>query len=159
MCNNYYIILPWRSNEYEREVYNMHIRKKNILLVDDEAIIALNTEKLLKQTNEYEVEIAYNGEKAIEIATKDQENIDLILMDIDLGKGIDGTQAAQEIQKIKAIPIIFLSNHTEKEIVEKTEKISSYGYIVKNSGDIVLLASIKMAFKLHSETIACTCNS
>ncbi len=32
--------------------------------------------------------------------------------------------------------------------MEKTEKITSYGYVVKNSGETVLIASIKMAFKL-----------
>jgi len=76
-------------------------------------------------------------------------NIDIILMDIDLGMDMDGTVAAMEISKYKDIPIVFLSSHTEKEIVEKTEKITSYGYVVKQSGFIVLDASIKMAFKLH----------
>ena len=69
-------------------------------------------------------------------------------MDIDLGKGIDGTQAAETIQKDFDIPIVFLSSHMEPEIVEKTEKITSYGYVVKNSSITVLDASIKMAFKL-----------
>ncbi|NVO02477.1 MAG: PAS domain S-box protein, partial [Bacteroidetes bacterium] len=73
---------------------------------------------------------------------------DLILMDINLGPGIDGTVAAQEILKTKDIPILFLSSHTEKEIVELTEKITSYGYVVKNTGPVVLAVSIKMAFKL-----------
>jgi PAS domain S-box-containing protein len=41
-----------------------------------------------------------------------------------------------------------LSSHTDPEIVEKTEKITSYGYVVKNTGNTVLDASIKMAFKL-----------
>ena len=67
-----------------------------------------------------------------------------------MGQGIDGTQAAQEILKTDDIPIVFLSSHTEPEMVEKTEKITSYGYVVKNTGITVLTASIKMAFKLHS---------
>ena len=60
-------------------------------------------------------------------------HLDLILMDIDLGKGMDGTEAAQIILHNREIPIVFLSNHTEKEIVNKTEKITSYGYVVKNA--------------------------
>ena len=39
----------------------------------------------------------------------------------------------------------------EQKIVEKTEKITSYGYVVKNTGIVVLDASIKMAFKLFEE--------
>jgi len=69
-------------------------------------------------------------------------------MDIDLGPGIDGTQAAERILEHKDIPVVFLSSHTEPEVVEKTEKITSYGYVVKNTGVTVLDASIKMALKL-----------
>ncbi|HXX64905.1 MAG TPA: response regulator [Bacteroidota bacterium] len=126
----------------------MDTQRKSILIVDDEAIIALSEASSLKREG-YEVVHATTGELAIEIVRTRREGIDLILMDIELGKGMDGTQAAQEILKTHDIPILFLSSHTEKEIVEKTEKITSYGYVVKNSGDVVLFASIKMAFKLH----------
>lgn len=120
--------------------------KKTILLVEDMAIIAMAEANTLKK-NGYSVIIAGNGNEAIKIASENS-NLDLILMDIDLGKGMDGTEAAQIILKNQDVPIVFLSNHTEKEIVDKTEKITSYGYVVKNSGETVLLASIKMAFKL-----------
>ena len=46
------------------------------------------------------------------------------------------------------LPIAFLSSHTEPEVVEKTVGITSYGYIVKNTGETVLLAAIKMALRL-----------
>ena len=39
--------------------------------------------------------------------------IDLILMDINLGSGMDGTQAAEQILRTNDIPILFLSSHTE----------------------------------------------
>lgn len=120
--------------------------KKTILLVEDMAIIAMAEANTLKK-NGYSVIIAGNGNEAIKLASENS-NLDLILMDIDLGKGMDGTEAAQIILKNQDVPIVFLSNHTEKEIVEKTEKITSYGYVVKNSGETVLMASIKMAFKL-----------
>lgn len=121
---------------------------KTILLVEDEALIAVMEVRELESLG-YRVIHVLNGEKAIELAGKGGERIDLILMDINLGKSMDGTEAAQEILKHHDIPIVFLSSHTEKEIVEKTEKITSYGYVVKNSGITVLDASIKMAFKLH----------
>ncbi len=124
------------------------LQQKTILLVEDEAIIALTESSMLKMEG-YQVIHSESGENAIDIISVKKKHVDLILMDIDLGKGMDGTQAAQEILKTFDIPVVFLSSHTEKEIVEKTEKITSYGYVVKNSGDTVLLASIKMAFKLH----------
>ncbi len=120
---------------------------KKILVVEDEAIIAMNEARMLKKHG-YAVVTAYKGETAVDMVDHDPE-ISLILMDIDLGEGIDGTEAAERILKSHDLPIAFLSSHTEPEVVEKTEGITSYGYIVKNSGETVLLASIKMAFRLY----------
>ena len=119
---------------------------KTILLVEDEIIIAMMEIKQLEKEG-YLVIHAANGEEAIDIVSKTP--IDLILMDIDLGKGMDGTETAKEILRTHNLPIVFLSSRTEKDIVQKTEVITSYGYIMKNSGITVLDASIKMAFKLH----------
>lgn len=118
-----------------------------LLLVEDEALLAMMGQRLLEKYG-YRVVLARDGETAVQIALGDM-SIDLILMDINLGNGIDGTQAAEEILKARDIPILFLSSHTEQDIVEKTEKISSYGYVVKNSSITVLDASIKMALKLY----------
>ena len=121
-------------------------KQSTILLVEDQAILALSQKKILERRG-YDVIVAVSGEKAIEAARERQE-IDLILMDIDLGSGIDGTEAAKEILTFRDLPVVFLSSHTDQEIVERTEKITSYGYIVKNSGETVLIASVKMAFRL-----------
>jgi len=120
--------------------------EKLILLVEDEAIIALSRKKTLENYG-YKVITANTGEIAINLF-RDNNAIDLVLMDIDLGKGIDGTETASMLLEEREIPVVFLSSHTEPEIVEKTEKITSYGYVVKNSGITVIDASIKMAFKL-----------
>ncbi len=122
-------------------------RNRTILLVEDEALIALAEQQMLER-NGYAVLTAGTGEKAVEIA-KNTPEIELVLMDIDLGRGIDGTEAARRILAERNLPIAFLSSHTEPEVVEKTENITSYGYIVKNSGETVLLASLRMAFRLH----------
>jgi PAS domain S-box-containing protein len=121
-------------------------RQKTILLVEDEALIA-EAEKMTLEKYGYTVLTAYTGERAI-VTINSTSEIDLILMDIDLGRGIDGTVAAKTILETHDIPLVFLSSHTEPEVVEKTEGISSYGYIVKNSGETILIASIKMAFRL-----------
>lgn len=133
---------------------NSHITPKTILLVEDESIIALAEAMTLKKCG-YIVITAATGEKAVEIVAENSD-ISLVLMDINLGAGIDGTEAAQLILKKRDIPILFLSSHTEREVVEKTENITSYGYIVKNSGETVLLTSIKMAYKLHEAAVRIT---
>lgn len=122
---------------------------KTILLVEDEMIIAMAEKRKLEQDG-YAVLLVPGGEEAIRLVSSRTEPIDLILMDIDLGKGMDGTDAARIILRDHTIPILFLSSHIEEEIVERTEAISSYGYVVKESSFTVLKASIKMAFRLHA---------
>lgn len=119
---------------------------RTILLVEDEALIAA-VEQLILEKFGYNVLTAETGEIAVSIVNS-KPGIDLILMDINLGSGIAGTKAAELILENHDLPLIFLSSHTEREIVEKTEGITSYGYIVKDSGETVLIASIKMAFRL-----------
>ncbi|MBI9108697.1 MAG: PAS domain S-box protein [Spirochaetales bacterium] len=119
---------------------------KKILLVEDEAIIAMNEILILEEAG-FNVSHSLSGEEAVEIIKSDNE-ISLILMDIDLGKGIDGTLAANEILSLRNVPIIFLTSHNEKEMVDKVKDITKYGYIIKNSGKFVLIESINMAFTL-----------
>ena len=122
--------------------------RKTILLVEDQAIIAL-AEKRTLESHHYAVITATSGENAVQTVDEHPE-IDLVLMDINLGPGMDGTEAAERILAARDMPLVFLSSHTEREVVEKTEGITSYGYIVKNSGEMVLIASIKMAFRLFT---------
>lgn len=169
----------------QREYCMSDQRKKKLLLVEDDLIIAMSQKMFLEKYG-YKVLTIDTGEKAIEILKLDTEielallpeskkiplekfgydviianttekavtiftehdDIDLVLMDIDLGSGMDGTQAAEIILKHRDLPILFLSSHIEPEVVAKTEKITSYGYVVKSSSITVLDASIKMAFKL-----------
>ncbi|MBU4268363.1 MAG: PAS domain S-box protein [Acidobacteria bacterium] len=126
-------------------------KQKTILLVDDEAIIAMSEKTALEKYG-YNVITALSGEEAV-TAVETTPAIDLILMDINLGAGLDGTEAATIILRQRDIPVVFLSSHMEPEVVEKTEKITSYGYVVKDSSITVLDASIKMAFKLFEAKI------
>lgn len=119
---------------------------RRLLLVEDDTITALAEKALLERAG-FAVTRAATGEQAVE-AVGNGESFDLILMDIDLGSGIDGTEAATRILALRELPLVFLSGHIEPDIVAQTEGITSYGYVVKNTGETVLLASIRMAFRL-----------
>ena len=103
-----------------------------ILLVEDQAVLALAEAQTLERHG-FDVVTAHRGEKAIEIVGTTPD-LDLILMDIDLGEGMDGTQAAERILEMRAIPIVFLTSHTENEYVDRVERISGYGYVLKKIG-------------------------
>ena len=122
--------------------------QKTILLVEDEAVIAMN-EAIELKNHGYNVIPALNSHKAIEAFSYNKPAIDLILMDMNLGNNLNGSEVAKIILKNHDIPLLFLSSHTESEIVDKTRDINFYGYVSKDSGFSVLDASIKMALKLH----------
>ena len=124
------------------------VMQTTILLIEDDKTTSRIESEFLKKEG-YQVITAFTGEEAVDITGRMHDQIGLILMDIDLGTGMDGTDTARIILARHDIPVLFLSSHMEKEVVEKTETITSYGYVVKGSGSIVLAASIKMALKLH----------
>ncbi|MFP4331471.1 MAG: PAS domain-containing protein [Spirochaetaceae bacterium] len=126
---------------------------RTILLVEDEAIIALS-EKMLLERHGYTVETVTSGEGAVDMI-EENDGFDLVLMDIDLGHGITGDVAAERILEIRHLPIVFLTSHTERDFVERVKGITRYGYVVKHSGEFVLIESVAMAlelFKAHQET-------
>lgn len=96
-----------------------------ILLVEDEVLIAMDEQMSLEKYG-YSVITATSGEQAIE-EFRNRTDIDLVLMDIDLGHGMDGTEAAAAILQSRDIPVVFLSSHMEPSIVDKTERIPHTG--------------------------------
>ncbi|MFP4152991.1 MAG: PAS domain-containing protein [Alkalispirochaeta sp.] len=117
-----------------------------ILLVEDEAIIAMARAQSLTAMG-FTVHTAHSGEAAVRHALEDT-SLDIILMDIDLGRGIDGVEAATQILADHHVPIVFLSSHSESEVVERVRTVTRYGYILKNSSDFTVRQTIETALEL-----------
>jgi len=124
------------------------VQSKHILLVEDQAIIALSEASVLTEAG-FSVEIVHSGEAAVQHAVSGAD-IDLILMDIDLGSGIDGTDAATRILAVRSLPIVFLTGHAEKDMVDRVKGITRYGYVLKGGGSFVLIESVTMALELYA---------
>lgn len=88
-----------------------------ILLVEDEGLVALHLKKILDENGFEEIIVARNGEEAISKAR--ESDPDLVLMDIRLGKGINGIEAVKRINQTRKIPVIYITastdEHTHKE--------------------------------------------
>lgn len=124
---------------------------RHILYVEDSDLILRAGMKVLLAAG-YEVTGTGSGREAVELVVSDP-GINLVLMDIELGeKDIDGTEAARQILAQRDVPVIFLTAYSSKEYVERVREITRYGYVVKNSGDFVLLSSIEMAYQLFDAT-------
>jgi CheY-like chemotaxis protein len=98
----------------------------------------------------YRVVTALSGEEAVELVMEN-DAISLVLMDIDLGSGMDGAEAAQRILDVRNLPVIFLTSHSERAMVEKVQGITRFGYVIKSTGDFVLRSTIEMAYELFEK--------
>lgn len=119
---------------------------KTILLVEDDNSTLFIESNLVEKMG-YKLISAPSGEKAVEIVISG-EKIDLVLLDIYLGPGIDGIETARRILENRKLPLIFFTSHSEQEIVEKVRGIQCHGYITKNSGYFVLKSAIEKALEL-----------
>jgi CheY-like chemotaxis protein len=126
----------------------------SILLVEDQSVIAMDEMMRLRRRG-YEVETTTSGEEALARFTRESDRrsngdqpFDLVLMDIDLGAGMDGPTTAELILQVADIPIVFLTSHSEQEMVDRVRSITRYGYVLKSSGDFVLTSAIEMALTL-----------
>jgi CheY-like chemotaxis protein len=99
------------------------------LVVEDELLIAMGLELELKQAGFAVCKRVTSGEKAIIAAV--QEHPDVILMDIRLAGKIDGIEAAQQIQSVSSIPIIFMSGYPDKEMNERVQQQHPLGHFIK----------------------------
>ncbi|HBM16774.1 MAG TPA: hypothetical protein DD381_10590 [Lentisphaeria bacterium] len=127
-------------------------KQKHILLVEDDTASAEITIFKLEQAG-YKGTTTSTGEEAIRKVINEQNIVDIILMDVNLGESLDGIEIAREILKIVNIPIIFLSSTLDIDTLRKTENLASYGYHLKSTDFTALITSIKMALKLHEANI------
>ena len=98
-------------------------KKQAILIVEDELLVAENIKELLLSAGYAIAGICSSGEEVLEHFL--ELNPDLILMDIRLAGPIDGIRTAYIIQeKLKAIPILFLTAYGE-ELIPELEDLKS----------------------------------
>ena len=120
---------------------------KKILIVEDSRLQAQIAANMLGKYG-YITEIAVTAEETLHQA-RSPECPDLILMDIDLGEGLDGTTLTKQIQQIKDIPVVFFTAISTQEAVEKLRAVTRYGYVLKGAPEHVLVSTVEMALKLH----------
>ncbi|MDJ0596863.1 MAG: response regulator [Pleurocapsa sp. MO_226.B13] len=122
----------------------------NILIVEDELILAKSLARKLKRCGHTVIDIVSSGLKAIEKVS--HTNVDLILMDIVLQGDLDGIATSQKIQENHQIPIIYLSSYSDRETLKRARETKPKGYIVKPYKLEDLKATIEAALS-HSDPL------
>lgn len=118
-----------------------------ILIVEDEAIIALALENTLSRAG-YEVTgIADNAEAAVELCQGVTPA--LVLMDISIRGSADGIETAARILETTDVPIVFLTAYADDATLERAAKVSPHGYIIKPYDERSLLVTARIAIERH----------
>ena len=124
-------------------------KREKVLLVEDEPMVAMKEAAVLEDRG-YRVEKCFSGETAVEIAERDRE-IGILVVDIDLGEGIDGAEVGRRVQDSRNIPVVFLTGHGEKGFVDRVREVRHYGYVVKGTGEEVLLNAVERSIEQAKE--------
>lgn len=116
-----------------------------VLLIEDEIIIAEGL-RLFLNKNSYEVEIAFNSEKAIEQLQKG--DFSGVICDINLQEEKNGIEIIQEFHKLEDHgPVIFLTAYSNPQVMENAEAVTPYAYIIKPFNNQQLLTTLNLAIK------------
>jgi PAS domain S-box-containing protein len=119
------------------------MEKARILIVEDEAIIAMEIESQLQSLGYKVTSIVDTGEKAIEKAEEDKP--DLILMDIRIKSEVDGIDTAELIRNRYGIPVIFSTAYLDEKRIDRAKITMPFGYVLKPIQERDLKVTIEMA--------------
>ncbi len=123
-------ILIERFPYYPKAVRTMKVPGEvNILLVEDEPILAMDLADRLEEEGYRVVGIASNGRKALELYQTN--TVDLVLCDIVVKGDWDGIETARHLLAKRPVPIIYLTATTDRETLERAKHTYPAAYLNK----------------------------
>ena len=121
---------------------------KNILLVEDEFIIAQMISNHLQSMGYESTHIAMSGEKALEVFQ--EQDFDLLLVDVKLNGVMDGIETVEKIRETSSVPVIYLSGNSDRQTISRSEHTKPIDYMVKPLKMDLLQKAIERALN-HTE--------
>ena len=129
------------------------MNKTKILIVEDEAIVALELKTELEKLDCMVLDIVCTQKDVLNAIKKEMP--DIIMMDIKLGKKENGIEIVKAIQKKQEIPIIYLTAFSDDETMQRAFSTNPIGYIVKPFKTQELKTHIQLAmFKLNQNDLS-----
>lgn len=126
----------------------MAAEKINILIVEDESIVALDLANGLEQDGYQIAGIADNADEARQLFT--EHEIDIILMDVNIIGKKDGIDTAVELLKQKPVPIIYLTAFTDAVTIERIKQTHPAAFLSKPYS----LTNVRIAIELAINNFA-----
>lgn len=118
-----------------------------IMIVEDEWILAEDTQNRLQDLGYVVSSLASTGKEAIQKV--EEEKPDLVLTDIVLEGEMDGIEVAKQIYSRFDIPFIYLTAYADDKILERIKITEPFGYIVKPFTNEDLKITIELALYKH----------
>ena len=119
----------------------------DILIVEDERIVAEDIKSTLLELGYGVCGIAPSGQKAL--ATIERRDPDLVLMDIVLQGELNGIETTEKLQGTTDVPVVYLSAYGDNSTIERAKKTTPFGYIMKPFEDNELRSAIETALYRH----------
>lgn len=125
--------------------------KVKLLIVEDEMIIASDMKMMLESVG-YEVTgIARSAEKAVTLL--EETKPDLLLIDINLGKGMEGIELGRLMHEKYHLPFIFCTSYSDSRTVAEAKQVRPNGYLLKPFTKDDLYVAIEIALLNFSNAI------
>jgi PAS domain S-box-containing protein len=121
--------------------------KRKILIVEDEAILALDLKAQLEAMGYSVVGVVASGDMALKEA--DRHLPDLVLMDVKINGSIDGVETARILKTRMDIPILYCTAYSDQDILKRAKITKPFGYLIKPVNKRELAANIEMALSSH----------
>lgn len=115
---------------------------KRILIVEDEFIIAANLRQVLVDLGYDVIGHAFDAQEALDLLR--QNVVDLVLIDIRLGSGMDGIELAALIRAESAVPFVFLTSHGDSNTVSRAKEVHPAGYLLKPFNKAEVFATLEI---------------
>ena len=123
------------------------MNETTILIIEDELIIAKDLQSRLEQEGYNVPEVCANGREALELI--DIIKPDIVLADIQLDSQYDGIETAEKIRLNYNIPVIYITAHVSKDILERVKLTQPVAFIMKPINYTELLTSIELGIYKH----------
>jgi len=107
----------------------MSTEKLNILVVEDDAIVAMDLAEGLEKDGYAVAGIADCAGDALEIFR--QQSVDIVLMDVHITGKKDGIETAADLMRIKQVPLIYLTAFTDTSTIERAKATYPSAYLAK----------------------------
>ena len=118
-----------------------------ILIVEDEPLIALDLQRRLKRLGYRVSDSVRTGAEAVASALRRPPS--LVLMDIQLAGELDGIEAARQIRAAEHLPILFVTGRGDADTVERAKGAEPHGYVIKPFEERELWSAIELALQRH----------